>query len=74
MRTRLIAAKVAVLLVGAAPLMTGVAHAGGKSVAEYVHSTMSNQVERGCTWGQEVSRAGADNRQDSAWHRPGPCK
>ena len=74
MRAKIFVAKVAVMALVATPLMGGVAHADGKSVADFVHWTMSVQEERGgCEWGRAVSAAGGDNRQDPASHRPDPC-
>jgi hypothetical protein len=75
MRARFIAAKVAVAVLVVVPLTGGVASAGGKSVSDYVHWTKSVQEEwGGCGWGQEVSAAAGDNRQDPVSHRPEPCK
>jgi hypothetical protein len=75
MRTRAFVAKVAVAVLVVMPLTGGVAHAGGKSVADFVHWTMSDQESRGgCEWGRAVSQAGADNRQSSVDHQPSPCK
>jgi hypothetical protein len=75
MRAKRFAAKVAVAVLVVMPVTTGVANAGGKSVSDFVHWTMSVQEQRGgCEWGQEVSAAGGDNRQDSAANRPSPCK
>lgn len=75
MRTRMLAVKVAVAVVAVMPLMGGVANADGKSVADFVHWTMSQQEQKGgCEWAREVSAAAGDNRQDPASHRPSPCK
>jgi hypothetical protein len=75
MRSRFLAVKISLAVVAAVPLMGGVANAGGKSVADYVHETMAGQEERGgCEWGRAISAAGADNRQNSVKHPPTPCK
>ncbi len=75
MLTRMFLAKVTIVAVAAVPLMGGVASAGGKSVSDYVHETMSGQELRGgCAWGRTISAAGADNMQGSTSHFPNPCK
>lgn len=75
MRIRMLSAKVAVLVLAAAPVMGGVASADSKSVSDWVHETMDSQEERGgCEWGRAVSAAGADNRQGSGKNSPSPCK
>jgi hypothetical protein len=75
MRTRILAVKVAVAVVALMPLTGGVAKAGGNSVSDFVHWTMDQQEQKGgCEWGRQVSAAAGDNRQDTASHRPDPCK